>query len=115
MKHRTVVIGRTLISAWLFARHRNDVVKIASQGTINRVRGVAADELIVTFPLTPSAARRIAAVANPCVATLECSHLSRTGGEGPIRDLGRWPVVWVCDGCGHIEVDPSLPDSGASS
>ena len=37
---------------------------------------------------------------------LYCAHdLSLTGAEGPIRDLGRWPVLWTCDTCGATVVD----------
>lgn len=30
-----------------------------------------------------------------------CAHeLSLTGAEGPVRLLGRWPILWTCDTCG---------------
>jgi len=32
-----------------------------------------------------------------------CDHAAWSGGEGPIVDLGRWPVLWKCDGCGLVE------------
>lgn len=40
------------------------------------------------------------------MATIElyCDHPSETGAEGPIRDLGRWPVLWKCDTCGTVRV-----------
>lgn len=32
---------------------------------------------------------------------LHCAHdLSLTGAEGPIAELGRWPILWNCDTCG---------------
>lgn len=31
-----------------------------------------------------------------------CDHVSAVGGEGPIADLGRWPILWECLGCGHL-------------
>ena len=31
-----------------------------------------------------------------------CSHNSLTGDEGPISDLGRWPIRWRCDECGAV-------------
>lgn len=37
-----------------------------------------------------------------------CAHdLSLTGAEGPIADLGRWPILWSCDGCGATVLDQS--------
>lgn len=33
-----------------------------------------------------------------------CGHVSEHGGEGPIRLLRRFPVLWVCDSCGHVRV-----------
>lgn len=35
---------------------------------------------------------------------LWCGHDSHTGAEGPVRDLGRSPVLWTCDGCGEVAV-----------
>lgn len=35
---------------------------------------------------------------------LWCPHLSWSGAEGPVAELGRWPVLWSCDGCGRLEV-----------
>lgn len=35
----------------------------------------------------------------------ECPHDSYSGDEGPIVELGRWPLRWRCDGCGHIRYD----------
>ena len=35
---------------------------------------------------------------------VRCAHHSQHGGEGPIATLGRLPVLWICDTCGHIEV-----------
>lgn len=37
-----------------------------------------------------------------------CAHLSYSGDEGPIRDLGRMPKRWRCDQCGHIDLDSEL-------
>lgn len=35
-----------------------------------------------------------------------CAHdHSLTGAEGPVRDLGRWPVLWTCDECGALVSD----------
>ncbi|MGX9346376.1 hypothetical protein [Microbacterium sp. KNMS] len=35
-----------------------------------------------------------------------CAHDgSLTGAEGPVRDLGRWPVLWTCDLCGATLLD----------
>jgi hypothetical protein len=34
-----------------------------------------------------------------------CEHDSETGDEGPMSELGRWPVRWKCDGCGRIRVE----------
>lgn len=32
-----------------------------------------------------------------------CDHgVSLTGAEGPVRALGRMPVLWTCDGCGAL-------------
>lgn len=33
---------------------------------------------------------------------LHCDHDSSSGAEGPIRDLGRFPVIWRCDDCGKV-------------
>jgi hypothetical protein len=45
---------------------------------------------------------------------LYCAHDgSWTGAEGPIRDLGRWPVLWQCDECGVLRVD--LESAGVAS
>lgn len=35
---------------------------------------------------------------------LRCAHESWSGAEGPIVELGRWPILWICDGCGVLEV-----------
>ena len=35
---------------------------------------------------------------------VRCVHHSQHGGEGPIATLGRFPVLWICDTCGHVEV-----------
>lgn len=44
-----------------------------------------------------------------------CDHDSCTGDEGPISELGRWPVRWRCDGCGAIQYDDQeRSDSGAT-
>lgn len=40
--------------------------------------------------------------------TAECTHLSYSGDEGPIRDLGRMPNRWRCDQCGHVDLDSEL-------
>lgn len=32
-----------------------------------------------------------------------CPHTSWSGGEMPIDVMGRYPVLWVCDGCGKVE------------
>lgn len=32
----------------------------------------------------------------------DCTHPSLTGDEGPIAELGRYPVRWKCDTCGAI-------------
>lgn len=38
---------------------------------------------------------------------LYCGHdLSLTGAEGPVRLLGRMPILWECDGCGMILLRP---------
>jgi hypothetical protein len=34
-----------------------------------------------------------------------CPHLSWTGDEGPVSELGRMPRRWKCDGCGAIKED----------
>jgi hypothetical protein len=31
-----------------------------------------------------------------------CQHESATGAEGPVRDMGRMPIRWKCDGCGVV-------------
>ena len=31
-----------------------------------------------------------------------CPHLSISGDEGPMSELGRWPVRWKCDSCGAV-------------
>lgn len=37
-----------------------------------------------------------------------CAHdLSLSGAEGPIAVLGRWPILWTCDGCGATVLDQS--------
>lgn len=36
---------------------------------------------------------------------LWCPCLSWSGAEGPIAELGRWPVLWTCDSCGRLEVE----------
>ncbi|QGZ16961.1 hypothetical protein SEA_LITTLETOKYO_69 [Arthrobacter phage LittleTokyo] len=35
---------------------------------------------------------------------LWCGHLSWSGAEGPVVELGRWPVLWECDSCGIVAV-----------
>lgn len=36
---------------------------------------------------------------------LHCRHdISSTGAEGPMSDLGRWPVIWKCDECGALHL-----------
>jgi len=37
---------------------------------------------------------------------VRCAHHSQHGGEGPIATLGRFPVLWICDTCEHVEVNP---------
>lgn len=37
---------------------------------------------------------------------LYCDHPSGIGAEGPISELGRWPVLWRCDGCGQVTYCP---------
>ncbi|WPM94399.1 hypothetical protein VG1_CDS0075 [Arthrobacter phage Cupello] len=36
---------------------------------------------------------------------LWCPCLSWSGAEGPLDTLGRWPVLWSCDGCGRLATD----------
>jgi hypothetical protein len=36
---------------------------------------------------------------------VRCDHLSLSGAEGPVADLGRWPVLWSCDSCGMTLLD----------
>ncbi len=36
-------------------------------------------------------------------AQAECEHLSWSGDEGPIAELGRMPLRWKCDECGLVE------------
>ncbi|MDF2554149.1 MAG: hypothetical protein K0R60_44 [Microbacterium sp.] len=37
---------------------------------------------------------------------LYCGHdWSLTGAEGPVVDLGRWPILWTCDVCGATVLD----------
>jgi hypothetical protein len=31
-----------------------------------------------------------------------CGHGCEVGGEGPIEELGRWPVLWECVTCGNL-------------
>ena len=35
---------------------------------------------------------------------LWCPHSSYSGAEGPVLEMGRMPVLWTCDSCGHLEV-----------
>lgn len=35
----------------------------------------------------------------------QCPHDSLSGDEGPIAELGRWPMRWRCDECGAIKYD----------
>lgn len=37
----------------------------------------------------------------------QCPHGSWMGDEGPIEELGRWPIRWRCTGCGAIKHDAS--------
>lgn len=36
---------------------------------------------------------------------VDCPHDEYVGDEGPIRDLGRFPVRWRCTNCGHIRIE----------
>lgn len=33
-----------------------------------------------------------------------CEHLSWTGGEGAVDEIGRFPVLWICDSCGTADI-----------
>ncbi|MFJ4168369.1 hypothetical protein ACIPY3_02550 [Paenarthrobacter sp. NPDC089714] len=33
-----------------------------------------------------------------------CPHVSYSGAERPVEEMGRMPVLWSCDSCGHLEV-----------
>jgi hypothetical protein len=48
--------------------------------------------------------RRCAAVASKALV-LWCPCSSWSGAEGPIDELGRWPVLWSCDGCGSLHYE----------
>ncbi len=115
MSVRTIIIAPTLPEARAWAREHHEVVAVATLRSLDRLRGVRAEQLVVTHSLTPAEGRKIAEVANPCLATHRCQHENWTGMEGAMRDLGRWPTVWECDGCGRIEVDPSPPDSSTKT
>ena len=51
-----------------------------------------------------SADDRLVPVMNALI--VRCAHQSQHGGEGPIATLGRFPVLWICDTCEHVEVNP---------
>ena len=40
---------------------------------------------------------------------IRCEHVSLSGAEGPVIDLGRWPVLWSCDSCGMTVVYDTTP------
>ena len=42
----------------------------------------------------------IPVVENVAAKYADCPHVSLSGDEGPIDELGRWPLVWKCDSCG---------------
>jgi hypothetical protein len=37
--------------------------------------------------------------------TDDCPHISLSGDEGPISELGRTPKRWRCDECGEVVND----------
>jgi hypothetical protein len=37
-----------------------------------------------------------------------CPHTSWSGAEGAIVDMDRWPILWVCDSCGHLQISLDL-------
>lgn len=112
---KTIIIAPSLAEARQWAREYHEVVAVATLRSLDRLRGVRAEQLVVTHSLTPAEGQKVAEIANPCLATHHCPHENWTGIEGPMQDLGRWPVVWQCDGCGWIEVKPTSPDSGSES
>lgn len=45
-------------------------------------------------------------IIGDCSCCPPCTHVSLSGDEGPVLELGRWPVLWRCDSCGaRIEYD----------
>lgn len=35
----------------------------------------------------------------------DCPHESWDGAEGPVETLGRFPLLWICPGCGTFGVN----------
>lgn len=61
-------------------------------------------ESVNTHTVTCSTAGSVCARGDSQVSiavAVYCAHdMSLTGAEGPVRDLGRWPILWSCDWCG---------------
>lgn len=105
---RVIVIGPTLREAAVEARWYPNVVAKASPRSLDRLRGVSAERVVyVGGRVARADAPAIAIAVAPCLALVECGCEAFSGLEGPVNELGRWPEVWACDGCGRITVDVS--------
>lgn len=62
------------------------------------------EALEIDLDMTPMGERMLLRIIGE-MTDAECPHDSFSGDEGPLVDLGRWPVRWRCDGCGHIRRD----------
>lgn len=103
---RVIVIGPTLREAILEAGWYPNVVAMASRRSLDRLRGVSAERVVyVNNRVERSDAEAIAQAIAPCLVMVKCGHEALSGLEGPVEELGRWPEVWACDGCGKITID----------
>lgn len=69
MAERVIVIAMTLDEAKRVSRELPNVVGFASPTCLSRLRGVAADRVVVNFELSRGEAEVIAAAVRPCLAT----------------------------------------------
>jgi len=43
-----------------------------------------------------------------------CVHPSSIGAEGPVADLGRMPILWLCCACGALHLSGGSEPGGAA-
>lgn len=69
MSERIIVISATLDGAKRAAHGLPNVVAVCSPGTLDRLRGVSADRVLLAVPFTDQERERLAIAYAPCIAT----------------------------------------------